>query len=91
MFFHRSWSSGGRAVRLAQMSGLNRLDETDGVFARNLSPNDYVDLEERRRIFWAAFCGDRYSCTVTGWPLAIDEKDVCDTDLKFVISAHLLT
>lgn len=44
------------------------------------NPRDWTEREERRRTFWMSFCQDRYASIGTGWPLAIDEKDVL-TDL----------
>lgn len=77
MYFPRAWMSTGRAVRSAQMLGLHRLDG-DGLEVKQCLPihKDWTDLEERRRTFWSAYCGDRYASIGTGWPLAIDERDV---------------
>ena len=59
------------------MMNLHRLDG-DGEDIKQLlpPPRDWMELEERRRIFWGAFCCDRYSCAGSGWPMAIEEKDV---------------
>lgn len=79
MFFPRAWASVGRAVRLVLMMGLNRLD-LDGaspVVKQVLpDPRDWTEREERRRTFWMAYCTDRYASMGTGWPLAMDERDV---------------
>lgn len=82
MYFPRAWMSVGRAVRLAQMLGLNRLDG-GGLEVKEClpKPKDWVDAEERRRTFWAAYCFDRWASIGTGWPMNIDERDVsvhCD-------------
>jgi Fungal specific transcription factor domain len=90
MYFRRSWSISGRAIRLCQMIGLHRLDEDDGLVVRSLSSNEWIDLEERRRIFWTAFCSDRYSGAVTGWPMVIDEKDVYAAEPTFSTFALLM-
>jgi Fungal specific transcription factor domain len=67
----------GRAVRLAQMLGLHRLDGDDSTGKNILAPpNDWIELEERRRTFWATFYGDRWASSGTGWPMVIDENDV---------------
>jgi hypothetical protein len=39
-------------------------------------PKDLIELEERRRTFWVAFHGDRWSSSGTGWAMIIQEKDV---------------
>ena len=77
MFFPRAWASVGRTIRLAQMMGLHRLDGT-GLDVKQVlpPPKDWTDREERRRTFWMAYCVDRYASMGTGWPLAIDERDV---------------
>jgi Fungal specific transcription factor domain len=77
MFFPRAWMSTGRAIRLAQMMGLHRLDGI-GLEVKQclLPPRDWTEKEERRRTFWLSFCIDRYASIGTGWPLTIEEKDV---------------
>lgn len=77
MFFPRAWSSVGRAVRLAMMMGLNRVDGM-GLDVKQVlpPPRDWTEGEERRRTFWMAYCVDRYASMGTGWPVAVDERDV---------------
>ncbi len=67
----------GRAARLALMMGLNRVDG-DAVDVKQAlpPPRDLTEIEERRRTFWMAYCVDRYASIGTGWPMAIDERDV---------------
>ncbi|KAI9794688.1 MAG: hypothetical protein M1833_007404 [Piccolia ochrophora] len=77
MYFPKAWMSTGRAVRLAQMMGLHRLDGMGLDVKQCLPPpRDWTDREERRRTFWIAFCEDRYASIGTGWPMTIDEKDI---------------
>ncbi|KAJ5305042.1 Exosome complex exonuclease dis3 [Penicillium atrosanguineum] len=77
IYFPRAWLSVGKAARLALMMGLNRLDGAGlDVKQSMLPPKDWTEREERRRVFWFAFCTDRYASIGTGWPLAIDEGDV---------------
>lgn len=77
MFFPRAWLSTGRAVRLAQMMGLYRIDGHGPDVKQCLQqPKDWTEKEERRRTFWLAFCVDRYASIGTGWPMSIEEKDV---------------
>lgn len=87
MYFPRAWMSAGRAVRLCQMMGLNRLDGLGLDVKQTIpSPRDWTDREERRRTFWMAYCIDRYASIGTGWPMTIDEKDV---SVEEVYSASL--
>jgi hypothetical protein len=77
MYFPRAWLSAGRAVRLAQMMQLHRLDGVGLDVKQCLAPpKDWTEKEERRRTFWLAFCIDRYASIGTGWPMTIDERDV---------------
>ncbi|KAE8375117.1 fungal-specific transcription factor domain-containing protein [Aspergillus bertholletiae] len=77
MFFPRAWLSVGKASRLALMLGLNRLDGMGLEVKQSLPPaRDWTEKEERRRVFWMAFCVDRFASVGTGWPVLIDERDV---------------
>jgi hypothetical protein len=77
MYFPRAWLSVGRAVRLAQMMQLHRLDGVGLDVKQCLPPpKDWTEREERRRTFWMAFCVDRYASIGTGWPMLIDEQDI---------------
>lgn len=86
--FSRAWMSVGRTVRLAQMLGLHRLDGED-TSAKNIlqPPQDWIELEERRRTFWAAFYGDRWASAGTGWPMVVDENDVSNLNTMLWISS----
>lgn len=80
MYFPRAWMSSGRASRMAQMMGLNRLDTSGLQVKQCLSPaRDWTEQEERRRTFWATFCVDRYSSIGTGWPMSYEEQDIKTT------------
>lgn len=70
--------STGRMVRLCHMLGLYRLDG-EGLDVKTILPpaKDWIELEERRRTFWASFYGDRWASSGTGWPMIIDENEVC--------------
>ena len=81
--------STGRAVRLAQMLGLYRLDAEGSEVKQILPPpRDWIELEERRRTFWAAFYGDRWASSGTGWPMLINESEVC---VLYFLSEKMLT
>ena len=76
MYFPRAWQTTGRAVRMAQMLGLHRIDGFGLDVKQCLPPpKDWVEREERRRTFWMAFCEDRYASVGTGWPMTVDERD----------------
>ncbi|MCJ1286276.1 hypothetical protein MMC26_005621 [Xylographa opegraphella] len=57
--------------------GLHRCDGDALEVKQTLGPpRDWTDREERRRTFWACYCGDRYASIGTGWPMTIEEKDI---------------
>lgn len=77
MYFPRAWLSVGRAVRLCHMMNLHRLDGEGLVVRETLaSPMTWLELEERRRVFWGVFVMERYQSIASGWPTIIDERDV---------------
>ena len=78
MIFPNAWLTTSRATRLTQLMGLNRLDGL-GLDVKQSLPiaADWSEKEERRRTFWMAFAMDRYASVGTGWPMIIDERDVC--------------
>ncbi|KAL4972119.1 fungal-specific transcription factor domain-containing protein [Aspergillus desertorum] len=65
----RSWMRAGYAFRLVQLMRLFELDNTTDV----LAPNDWVEVEEKRRTFWVAFCLDRFLSIRNKWPLTLIE------------------
>ncbi|KAJ5899131.1 hypothetical protein N7495_003875 [Penicillium taxi] len=77
IYFPRAWLSVGKACRLVLMMGFNRLDGS-GVEVKQClpPPKDWTEREERRRVFWMAFCSDRCASIGTGWPVVIDEQDI---------------
>ncbi|KAJ9614980.1 hypothetical protein H2200_001054 [Cladophialophora chaetospira] len=76
-YFPRAWLSIGKAVRLCHMMNLHRLDGV-GLDVKEMLPTavTWVELEERRRVFWAVFIQDRYQSVGSGWPTIIDERDI---------------
>lgn len=77
MYFPRAWMSCGRAVRLAQMLGLHRVDGGTTECKETLGPpKDWIEKEERRRTFWMAFWEDRCASIGTGWPMSVEEQDI---------------
>ncbi|KAF8854633.1 hypothetical protein BDZ45DRAFT_656400 [Acephala macrosclerotiorum] len=78
MLFPNAWMTTGRAVRIAQMLGLHRLDGQGGLEVKRTlrGVESHEEKEERRRAFWMAFCMDRFAAVGTGWPLIVDERDI---------------
>ncbi|KAI9163174.1 Citrinin biosynthesis transcriptional activator ctnR [Paramyrothecium foliicola] len=74
MWFTRTNMSCARAVRLAQMLGLDKLDGRSGVGQPLPPPRDWTEAEERRRTFWVIFNDDRTSSGTTEWPVLINSQ-----------------
>jgi hypothetical protein len=65
----RSWMRAGYAFRLVQLMRLFELDSpTSG-----LASFDWIELEEKRRTFWVAFCLDRFLSVRNRWPITLIE------------------
>ena len=71
--FTRAWSSVSRAIWMAEVFGLRTLDQSFVSPRRQKSQNqlmpttNLLDLEERRRTFWAAFNLTCYASISTCW------------------------
>lgn len=64
-------------MRSCQMLGLDRIDNPHLVTKTILQPaRDPVEIEERRRVFWAAFYCDRWASAGTMWSMMVDEAAV---------------
>ncbi|KAL8971656.1 MAG: hypothetical protein Q9183_000945 [Haloplaca sp. 2 TL-2023] len=80
--FARAWMTLGRAIRLAQMMGLDRMDahphlNNASKFQQTLPPaQSSWELEERRKAFWVLFIIDAYASVRSGSPVAIDQTKV---------------
>ena len=98
--FARAWMSLGRAIRLAKLLGLHRMDRPDSARVRTGSPissfqlplpatEGPAELEERRRTFWVLFIFEAYASVRTGSPMTIQEAEVSFT-IFFVNHSVLL-
>ncbi|KAI3397017.1 hypothetical protein diail_11344 [Diaporthe ilicicola] len=79
MWFTRAAMSTARCIKLIHMMGLHRLDDPSAAeeMAPTIAPpRDWTELEERRRVFWGAFCVDSHASISTGWPSLIDMSEV---------------
>ncbi|KAI1110242.1 hypothetical protein F5Y14DRAFT_429514 [Nemania sp. NC0429] len=77
MMFTRAAMSCARAIRLSGMMGLHHLDSPPDESSPTLAPpQDWAELEERRRVFWGIFSLDSHCSISTGWPHLIDVADV---------------
>ena len=72
--YRRGWISAGRTFRLIQLLRLHDIDSPNGGAA--ISGQDWVTLEVKRRIFWVAYCLDRFISVRNEWPLTLHEEVV---------------
>ena len=75
--FGHAWMNCGRAARLSVYFNLTRFDEPH-LFCKQtlIDSKDWIDQEERRRTFWAAFMLDRLASLGTGWAATLNEDDI---------------
>ncbi|KAL8389192.1 hypothetical protein RB599_010993 [Gaeumannomyces hyphopodioides] len=75
----RAAMSCARAVRLCNLMGLHRLDDPEyemQMMPTILPAQSWLELEERRRTFWAAFCVNSHVSIYSGWPGIIDTATI---------------
>ncbi|KAF4414915.1 binuclear zinc transcription factor [Fusarium acutatum] len=77
LLFSRSSMSIARAIRIAQMLGLHRVDADDleSIYLMP-PPQSWLEAEERRRTWWALYCSDRLVGGTTGLPVLINEQEI---------------
>jgi hypothetical protein len=75
--FTRASTSLCRAIRIAQMLQLHRIDNHDDPQTLPLtSTSTPFETESRRRTWWVVFLADRFLTSTTGWPSLIDERHI---------------
>ena len=103
--YHRGMLSAGRAFRLIQMMRLYEIDAPQSPSAthplgpdreRQLSlhsqlPDDWIDLETKRRTFWLAYTIDRFTSIVDGLHLFFNERMVGLPDFIFGSRCRMFT
>ena len=79
---HRqAWISAGRAFRLVQ---LNRLHEIDLPTKGPIPDTEFIETEEKRRVFWMAYFLDHLFSMRNDWPITLNEH-VVGLPLRHVI------
>jgi len=80
--FRKGWISAGRAFRFIQLMKLHEIDMPDGmndahdnVDVKN-SQLTWVEVEERRKTFWIAYCLDRLVNLQNRFPFTISDHAV---------------
>ncbi|KAK1831728.1 transcriptional activator protein acu-15 [Podospora conica] len=93
--FTRAAMSSARTVKLVTIMGLHLLDnpnEEESPIAPTLSPpKNWAELEQRRRVFWAAYCMDSHGSISTGWPALIDTTQASNITTHLPASEEAFT
>ncbi|KAJ4246313.1 hypothetical protein NW762_013664 [Fusarium torreyae] len=88
LWFSRASMSIARAIRLAQILGLHRLDGKNAAGLTLPLALDFTEEEERRKTFWVIFTTDRITSSTGGWPTLMDWRSI-QTRLPTSIDAFL--
>jgi hypothetical protein len=94
--FGHAWMNCGKAARMSVYFNLMRMDEPH-LFCKQTLPEvkDWIDQEERRRTFWAAFMLDRFASLGTGWASTFNEEDITtflpgpDDEYQAGVTSHM--
>lgn len=79
-YHHQAWMSAGRAFRLVQGMRYHNLDRpSDDYLPCPAQTGDYIELEERRRVFWMAYFLDHVISMRDNWPITLNEHVVRDS------------
>ncbi|KAI6758556.1 hypothetical protein HG530_010796 [Fusarium avenaceum] len=76
LWFSRASMSIARAIRLAQILGLHRLDGKNAAGLTLPLALDFTEEEERRQTFWVVFTTDRITSSTGGWPTMMDWRSI---------------
>ncbi|OGE56339.1 hypothetical protein PENARI_c003G05074 [Penicillium arizonense] len=76
---HRqAWMSAGRAFRLVQAMRYHEIDRpTDKGGPSSPRNGDFIQVEERRRVFWMAYFLDHVISMRDDWPITLNEHVIC--------------
>ena len=89
-YFTRAYISLGRALRLAQLMKCHLLDSDQAVRAAAIKGSvgewplpqpiplaAWLEVEEKRRVFWVGFVLDRCMNSGQDWPMMLEDNKVC--------------
>lgn len=72
-YYQQAWMSAGRAFRLVQ---LMRLHEIDIPTKDPVPETEFIETEEKRRVFWMAYFLDHLFSMRNNWPVTLNEHVV---------------
>lgn len=79
MHYRRAWITAGRAFRIIQLTKLHEIDRLSNTVLNLAVPETWVEIEEKRRTLWLAYCLDRFVNITNEWPLSLHEEAVRTT------------
>lgn len=82
--YHRqAWMSAGRAFRLVQALRYHEIDNPiDKLGPSSPQCGDFIEVEERRRVFWMTYFLDHVISMRDDWPITLNEHVVSDPMAK---------
>jgi hypothetical protein len=90
----KGWISAGHSIRLALLLRLHEIDvpgrSTSGVDANPQAASTWVETEERRRTFWAAFAFDCFMNLINEAPYTTNEETVTGPSDESLAIANLI-
>ncbi|CEJ61681.1 hypothetical protein PMG11_10205 [Penicillium brasilianum] len=77
--YHRqAWMSAGRAFRLVQALRYHEIDNPiDKRGPSSPQCGDFIEVEERRRVFWMTYFLDHVISMRDDWPITLNEHVIC--------------
>ncbi|KAL2838526.1 hypothetical protein BJY01DRAFT_34101 [Aspergillus pseudoustus] len=91
-YHRRAWMSASRAFRLVQAMHYHEIDIPGDK--RGLATGDFIEVEEKRRVFWMAYFLDHVISLRDDWPITLNEHVICtrlpSSDFDFQNGFHEL-
>ncbi|KAK9319018.1 fungal-specific transcription factor domain-containing protein [Lipomyces orientalis] len=93
---HRqAWMSAGRAFRLVQGMRFHEIDSPrNNSVISSPESGDFIETEEKRRVFWMAYFLDHLFSMRNEWPITLNEHMICTRmpvpDMEFQSGQHVL-
>ncbi|PWY79120.1 hypothetical protein BO70DRAFT_362897 [Aspergillus heteromorphus CBS 117.55] len=96
---HRqAWMSAGQAFRLVQAMRFHEIDRPRNSNSHEVllshESSDFIETEEKRRVFWMAYFLDHLFSMRSDWPITLNEHVICTRlpipDREFQSGQHVL-
>jgi len=72
----QAWMSAGRAFRMVQLMGLHKIDSPNKDVLPEVTDAEFSENEEKRRVFWMAYCMDHLFSMRNNSPITLTENVV---------------